>query len=185
MIRKVVFLGLALAFILLLGCGVQSIEIYISPDGNDAAAGTIAAPLKSLHRAAELVRENTRQVPVTVKLSGGVYPLTDALKLGPEDGGTTDAPVRWEAMPGEEVIISGGIRVDNWIQEEDGSWSTVLPATYRGTFRSFYVNGLRATRARYPDDGYLRVEKAGKDKRTNFYFNEGDIPKVKVRMDSN
>jgi len=172
-------LGLALAFILIRSCDAQSFEIYISPAGNDTSAGTIAAPVKSLHRASELVREKAGKVPVTVKLSGGVYPLTEALSLGPEDGGTPDAPVRWEAMPGEEVIISGGIRVDNWKQEEDGSWSAVLPATYQGTFRSFYVNGLRATRARYPDEGYLRVGKAGKDNRTNFYFNEGDIPAVK------
>ena len=179
MIRKVVCLGLALAFILLLGCSVQSNEIFVSPDGNDAALGTLSAPVKSLHRAAELVREKAGQVPVTVKLSGGVYSLSDALKLGPEDGGTTDEPVRWEAMPGEKAIISGGIRVDNWKKEEDGSWSTMLPETYQGTFRSLFINGERATRARYPDEGYLRVGKAGKDKRTNFYFSENDIPDLK------
>jgi len=175
----VTYFALVLALIMLLDCGAQSMEIYVSPDGNDGAAGTLSAPVKSLHRAAELAGEKTGKMPVTVFLSGGNYPISTPLKLRPEDGGTAEAPVLWEAMPGEKVRISGGIRVDNWKQEENGSWSAVLPANYQGTFRSFYVNGKRATRARYPDNAYLRVGKAGKDKRTNFYFNENDIPAIK------
>lgn len=170
---------MALTFILHLSCGAQNIHIYVSQDGKDAAPGTLLAPVKNLHRAAELAREKAGELPVTVKLSGGVYSLTDALELGPEDGGTSDAPVRWEAMPGEEVIISGGIRVDNWKKEEDGSWSTMLPESYQGSFRSFYVNGNRASRARHPNGGYLRVSLAGEDKRTSFFFNESDIPELK------
>ena len=157
MIPRVTYFGLVLALIMLPDCGAQSMEIYVSPDGNDGAAGTLSAPVKSLHRAAELAGEKTGKMPVTVFLSGGRALICRLLKLGPEDGGTAEAPVRWEAMPGEKVRISGGIRVDNWKQEENGSWSAVLPANYQGTFRSFYVNGKRATRARYPDNAYLRV----------------------------
>lgn len=175
---KTACLGLALTLILHMGCGAQSMEIYVSPKGNDAASGTRASPVQSLHRAAELAEKNAGKVAVSIKLSGGVYPLNTALKLGHENGGTAHAPVRWEAMPGEEVIISGGIPVDKWLEEKDGSWSTMLPEAYRGTFRTFYVNGKRAIRARYPNEGYLRVGKAGEDKRTNFYFNENDIPPI-------
>ena len=78
MIRKIACPGLALALMLLMSCGAQSIEIYVSPHGNDAAAGTLSAPLKSLYRAAELASEHAGQVPVTIKLSGGVYPLNKA-----------------------------------------------------------------------------------------------------------
>jgi hypothetical protein len=153
-------------------------EIYVSPDGNDAATGKALDPVKSLQRASELAREKAGQVPLTIFLSGGSYQLNEALVLGPEDGGTADAPVAWKAMPGEKVTVSGGVRVEHWKQEEDGSWSAELPEDYQGRFRSFYVNGKRATRARYPDDTYLRVKQAGKDKRTNFYFNKTDIPPI-------
>ena len=176
MIQKVACLGWLMAVIMLMGCDPQSIEIYISPDGNDAAEGTLSAPVLSLHRASALAREKAGEVPVTLFLSGGRYSLTTPLMLGPGDGGTADAPVQWKAMPGENPIISGGIQVNKWSQEEDGSWSTSLPADYQGTFRSFYVNGKRATRARHPNQGYLRIEKAGKDNRTNFFFKKDDIP---------
>lgn len=167
-----------MAVFMLMGCEAQSIKIYVSQDGNDAAEGTLSAPVKSLHRASALAREKAGEAPVSILLSGGRHPLTAPLVLGPEDGGTAEAPVRWKGLPGENPIISGGIPVNNWKQEEDGSWSTSLPSDYQGTFRSFYVNGRRATRARHPQQGYLRIEKAGKDNRTHFFFRKNDIPQL-------
>lgn len=178
MIHRVVFLGLLLAFFIPRSSDAQKLEIFVSPAGNDAGAGTRSEPVKSLQHASEMAREKAGQVAINVFLSGGSYHLSEALKLGPGDGGTADAPVHWKALPGEEVIISGGIRVEGWKQEEDGSWSAELPEKYHDTFRSLYVNGKQATRARYPDEKYLRVKKAGKDKRTNFYFNKHDIPEM-------
>ncbi|MEA3460591.1 MAG: right-handed parallel beta-helix repeat-containing protein [Bacteroidota bacterium] len=178
MIRRTPLLALLLVYILLTGCGSQSIEIYVSPDGNDAAQGGKSTPVSSLQRAAELAGEKAGQVPVTIFLAGGRYALTEALVLGPENGGTAEAPVQWKAMPGENPVISGGIPVNIWEEEADGSWSATLPDAYHGTFRSLYVNGSRASRARYPDEGYLRIGKAGDDLRTNFYFNEDDIPEI-------
>lgn len=176
--RRIMCLGLIVGSMLLLGCAADRVEIYVSPDGNDASEGTLSAPVKSLQIAAQLAREKAGQVPVTIYLGGGTYLLKTPLVLGPDDGGKADAPVQWKAMPGENPVISGGIPVDQWEQEEDGSWSASLPAGFHGTFRSFYVNGQRAVRARYPNDGYLNVGEAGKDKRTNFYFNENDIPET-------
>lgn len=178
MTQRAVLLGLLLAFFILRATDAQDMAIYVSPDGDDAATGKLSEPVRSLQRASELARENAGKVPLTIFLSEGNYQLKEALKLGPEDGGTADAPVRWKAVPGEKVTVSGGIRVENWEQEKDDCWSATMPGDYQGTFRSFYVNGKRATRARYPDDGYLRIQKAGEDKRTNFYFNKNDIPEI-------
>jgi len=178
MIQKVTFLVWILASCILGGIAAQSFEIHVAPDGDDSADGSLTYPVASLQRAAELAKEIAGQVPVTIVLSGGTYYLTETLKLGPKEGGTADAPIQWKAMPGEEVIISGGIRVEGWRQEKEGRWSAELPARYQGTFRSLYVNGLRATRARHPDTGYLRIRKAGKDLRTNFYYNKKDIPEL-------
>ncbi len=178
MIQKVTFLVGILACCILQGSAAQSIEIYVAPDGDDTADGTLSYPVESLQKAAELAADKAGQAAVTIYLSGGTYYLTEALNLGPEDGGTADAPIQWNAMPGEEVIISGGIRVEGWKQEKDGSWSLELPASCPGTFRSLYVNGLRANRARHPDSGYLRIKKAGKDQRTNFYYKKKDIPAI-------
>lgn len=167
-----------MAVIMLNACNSPSLEIYVSPQGNDAAEGTLSAPINSLKHAAKLAREKAGQVPVTIFLDGGVYGLSEALVLGPDDGGSADFPVQWKAMPGASPVISGGIPVNQWEQEEDGSWSASFPAIYQGTFRSLYVNGTRAIRARHPNEEYLRVGKAGDDLRTHFFFEENEIPEV-------
>lgn len=178
MIRKSGCLGFLLATILLQCYGEDSISIFVSPQGNDSNPGSIQAPVKSLQHAADLVGENAGELPLTVYLSGGTYALEAPLILGPKEAGTVEAPVHWKGLPGEEVIISGGLGISQWKEEEDGSWSASMPDDYQGKFRSLYINGKRATRSRYPNHGYLRVDKAGKDKRTNFFFSRNDIPKV-------
>lgn len=163
----------------LFSCDDKGYEIYVSPNGSDNASGEVSNPIASLQRAAELARAKAGKVPVTIYLSGGVYRLTEAVKFGIDDSGTKEAPVQWKAISGEKPIISGGIAVDSWKQEKSGLWSVSLPQSYNGEFRSFYVNGKRAVRARFPDNDFLRVSKTGKDNRTNFFFNKNDFPKVK------
>lgn len=166
----------------LLSCSDKEYEIYVSPGGNDSSSGERSNPVASLNRAAELARDKTGKVPVTIYLSSGVYRLTKPLRLTSDDGGTKDAPVQWRAMPGEKPIISGGIVVENWKQEKGGLWSAPLPQNFHGKFRSFYINDKRAVRARFPNTDYLRINKAGEDNRTNFFFKKNDFPKVhKVR----
>jgi hypothetical protein len=165
--------------VVLFNCGVQEVEIYVSPSGSDKASGELSDPIKSLKHAAELARMRAGKVPVTIYLSDGIYRLTGPLELGPADGGTAKAPVKWKALPGENPVISGGTPVDNWVEENDGSWSASLPSGFQENFRSFYVNNKRAVRARFPDADYLRIDKAGEDNRTNFFFRKNDFPAVK------
>ena len=42
--------------------------------------------------------------------------------------------------------------------------------------RELFINGARAQRARFPNQGYLRVKRVGSDNRTNFYFEKDDFP---------
>lgn len=161
------------------GCGDKVFEIYVSPNGNDSASGEVSNPVASLVRAAELARIKAGKVPVTIYLSGGNFRLTEPLELGVSDGGTAEAPVKWKAMPGEKPVISGGIQVNNWKLEKEGLWSVQLPKNIKEKFRSFYVNGKRAVRARFPNNDYLKIDKAGDDNRTNFFFNKNELPKIK------
>ena len=162
----------------LFSCGNKGYKIHVSPNGNDSASGEFSNPIASLKCAAELARAKVGEIPVTIYLSGGNYRLTEPLELGINDGGTAEAPVHWKTMPGEKPIISGGISVRKWKQEDDGSWSALLPSDFHGKFRSFYVNDKRAIRARFPDNDYLRIDEAGKDNRTNFSFKKNDLPEV-------
>ena len=155
-----VFIILLLEISTLWGCGNKEYRIYVSLKGNDSASGNLSEP-------------------VTIYLSGGSYRLNEPLELGYDDGGIAEAPVQWKAVSGEQPVISGGMPVNNCKQEDDGTWSAVLPAEFDNNFRSLYINGKPAIRARFPDNDCIRVEKAGKDNRTNFFFRKNDFPKVK------
>lgn len=176
--RPIIYILIALLNTALISCGNSESEIYVSPNGNDNANGSKSNPIVTLQHAAELARTKAGKVPVTIFLSDGYYRLTEPLELGINDGGTAEAPVHWQSMPGEKPIISGGVSVKNWTQEDDGMWSAALPVDFHGNFRSFYVNDKRAVRARFPDNDFLKVVKAGEDNRTNFFFKKGQIPKV-------
>lgn len=83
---------------------------------------------------------------------GGKYYLRETLILGPEVGGTRDAPVTWTAYPGETPVISGGVRVDGWRKYKGQILQCDLPGAKGGKwkFRQLFFNGVRQIRARCP-----------------------------------
>ena len=58
-----------------------AVPLHVSPDGNDEAAGTREAPLRTLHRAQEAAREATKTATgdVVVNLAAGIYRLDRTL----------------------------------------------------------------------------------------------------------
>lgn len=179
MIKKIMIcLLIGIIISILYSCSARNYEIYISPNGNDSSSGSRIEPLATLQQALELVEEKAGKIPVTIYLFGGKYELSEPLEFKLRDSGTKDAPIEWKAVPGENPIISGGISIKNWVEEGNDLWSATIPEGMNEKFRSFYVNDKRAVRARFPNEGYLKVEKAGKDNRTNFFFKKNDIPKV-------
>ncbi|CAF3582752.1 unnamed protein product [Rotaria sordida] len=64
-------------------------------------------------------------------------------------------------------IISGGIRLTNWINNK-GIWNIVVPG-YLSAVTQLFVNGHRAIRSRLPVTGYLTYEK-GLDNRTDIAY---------------
>ena len=82
-----------------------AVEIWVSPGGDDKAAGTKEAPLATIAAARDAVRAKRGggDGEATVYISAGVYPQTETLSLGAEDGGVT------YKADGGEVVIEGGI----------------------------------------------------------------------------
>ncbi len=86
----------------------QGMQLYVSPNGNDAAAGTLDAPLKTLEGARAKVREIKKAgLPaggITVNIAGGMYALTEkSFELTAEDSGEAGKEIVWQALPGEQV----------------------------------------------------------------------------------
>jgi hypothetical protein len=91
-------------------------EIFVSPYGDDANAGTLAAPVRTLPQAQVLLRAQiARGLPIegiTVWLRGGTYALTSTLELNGLDSGSATSPVTWRAYQGEAVRITGSKFLD-------------------------------------------------------------------------
>ncbi len=89
-------------------------SIYVAPGGDDAAAGTIDAPLATLDGARLRVRSILPEAkePVTVYFRGGDYYMDKGVIFDEADSGTEAAPVTYTAYEGETVRFIGGKKVD-------------------------------------------------------------------------
>ena len=87
---------------------------------------------------------------VTVTLKGGVYRSSETLVLKQEDSGTAEAPVLWQASPGQEVVISGGTLLNlRWKPFRNGIFKADVPADFVSD--QLFVNGVLQHMARYPN----------------------------------
>src|SRR3954451_23655543 len=127
-----------------------SAEIYVSVTGRDGNPGTKTRPVAELAAALGLARPHKGGEAVAVWVGGGAYYLPETLVFTPEDSGTEKAPVVYAARPGEEPVISGGVRLQlTWTAYRDGIMSAKVPASLKTD--QIFVNGRRQTLARYPN----------------------------------
>ncbi|MFD0692664.1 right-handed parallel beta-helix repeat-containing protein [Paenibacillus sp. GCM10027628] len=125
--------------------------IYVSTEGNDRAEGTKERPFATLQRAQMAARPAVKAgKPVRVRVFGGTYYLPDTLRFLPEDSGAEDAPVIYEAVPGEEVVISGGMQLElQWRPYDEGVLQAEVPHGLQ--LDQLFVNGRQMHMARYPN----------------------------------
>ncbi|TDE12928.1 right-handed parallel beta-helix repeat-containing protein [Dyadobacter psychrotolerans] len=168
----------------------QEVVFYVSSRGNDKASGRSARDaFATLKQAQIAVRtEKIKGYPKTgfkVWIRGGEYELKEPLVFGPEDSGTEQMPVIYQAMPGERVRISGGEKITGWKKTQNGLWKTTLPKEKAGQwyFHQIWVNGQNRRRAHTPNTGFYTVKgfpdggaEVSYDKGSQrFEFGKGDI----------
>jgi hypothetical protein len=93
--------------------GAAATELFVSPAGNDANAGSSASPFATIARARDEIRKikAAGTLPpggVTVEIFGGKYGLENSLEFSAADSGTADAPVVYRAFQNQPVEILGG-----------------------------------------------------------------------------
>jgi parallel beta-helix repeat protein len=140
--------------------------LYVSLHGNDTWTGTLPepnasrsdGPLASLTRARDLIRQlkttaGGLKQAVRVQIRGGTYPLAETLSLGPEDSGTAECVISYEAFPGERPVLCGGAKISGWKPYRGQIRSVLLAEVQAGkwNFRSLFAGGTRQIRARYPN----------------------------------
>ena len=146
---------------------------WVAPNGNDANPGTHVQPFATIQKAVDAVSLR-KEAAKNVMLEKGTYFVTEPIRIK-----TSISLSGNGVLP--EVTISGGQKITGFKEIEKGLAAADVPEAKAGTwaFHDLYVNDRRAIRARSPNTGYFRIEKAGQDRRTNFIYNEGDLKKWK------
>jgi len=172
-----------------------SVEIYVSPDGDDTNSGTSPAePLASIDAAQSAVREaiaDGMDGDAVVSLRGGTYYREEPLRFGPADAGRDGYEVVYTNYGDERPEVVGGTPITDWEYHENG----VYRADVDHTFNGLYEDGTRAVVARHPNQGdverfawaepnavggchrYLRVAETDQERPAEaFAFADGDVP---------
>lgn len=168
-------------------------EFHVAVDGEDTNPGTREKPFATLHRARDAVRELKQDsgltTAVTVMVRGGKYFLDSPLVLAEQDSGSREFPVIYTSHAGEEVVISGGVKLTGWEKHQDSIFKAKLPPGSWSVSKSRQLtyNGELQVRARWPNfdantnpviGAYLNIEDAaepGSD--TSFRFAQGALPR--------
>lgn len=175
-----------------------SADFFVAPSGNDSWSGRLAAPnatssdgpFATLGRARDAIRELKKRDDglkrdVKVLIRGGVYRLSETLVLGPEDSGADQHSITYAAYPGEKPILSGGRVIKGWKRAQGELWTAEIPEVKTGQwlFREMFVGGERRVRARSPQEGFFRIEKAQKGDRMKFTFRDRNFQNWKDLSD--
>lgn len=150
-----------------------SLCLYVSTQGNDSWSGRLPrtntkrtdGSLASLCRARDAIRKlksgGSLKQPIRVTVAGGTYSLTEPVILTPEDSGTDQCPITYEAAPAAKPVFTGGRVIKGFRRGNDGLWTVNVPDVRNGKwyFEQLYVNGRRATRARSPNKFYYYIHR--------------------------
>ena len=134
--------------------------LYVSPDGDDSAAGTLAAPLATLNGAKEYLKARKNDYPdgATVYFRGGVYPFA-------EEAVFTDADlpdVTYAAYEGEDVTFSASVPLTGFSETTvNGVKAFALQTDLR--FNALYHPGREIAAPRWPETGNFTVRRVDRE----------------------
>ncbi len=115
MIKHLANAVLATAFAGLSIASVQAREIYVAKNGNDSNNGTLAAPYKTITKAA-----NVAQAGDTVHIRAGTYEET----LRPANSGRNNQPITFQSYRDEKVVISAMQSLSGWSKDSGQVYRT-------------------------------------------------------------
>jgi len=108
---------------------IQAGEFHVAVSGQDANAGTEAAPFRTIQHAAGLAQPGD-----VITVHGGVY----RERISPPRGGASeDKRIVYQAAPGEKVEIKGSEAVTNWVKVQEDVWRVTLPNSFFGSFNPY------------------------------------------------
>lgn len=95
----------------------KTLEIFVSPTGDNSESGSITAPLATIEGAKLKVRELLEKNPnrnISVFFREGNYHLSETVVFSLEDSPAKGYNVSYESYNNEEVVFTSGIQISNW-----------------------------------------------------------------------
>lgn len=141
--------------------GEKPREIHIGPGGSDDNPATAKAPVRSLagvKRVLASIAEQQKEADVLVILHPGLYTVHEPIEIAPEMFGTnmkvTVRPYPGYEWDGNRALISGGVEIKGWkLDRAKGMYKAKVPDVLnKKGFRQLFMDGMRLTRAKYPND---------------------------------
>lgn len=134
-----------------LSCERKALDIYVAENGDDNAAGTIEAPLKTIEKARDLANTLKAKGSVHINFQDGTYYLSEPVILGSAHSGSKARPITYQAVNPGKVIISGGTRLSlSWEPYQNGIYKAAIPNEV-SVIDQLYVNGSNQRMARFPN----------------------------------
>jgi len=163
-----------------------AVVFHVAPAGNDENEGSEAKPFLTLARARDAVRalkkshgDTLPKGGVSVLIAGGEYSAGQPLTLTSEDSGTAEAPVVYQAKPGQTPIFRGGVRITRWRPLADTKLYDKLDSSVRDRVLEadvkthgvtdlgdatelrhrpeLFADGVPQTLARWPNEGFVKT----------------------------
>jgi Right handed beta helix region len=163
-----------------------AVRLYVSPGGSDHADGSQAKPFATLVRARDALRTLKRtnggslaKGGAQVLIGGGAFYVEQPFKLEAEDSGTAEAPVVYQAEPGQRPVFAGGLAIRGWTAIRDDAvrarldpavCDKVLEADLKANGISnwgdptvlkhrpeLFADGVPQTLARWPNEGFVKT----------------------------
>jgi hypothetical protein len=134
----------ALATVLVAASTARAETYYVAPTGNDKAAGTLAAPFKTIGQATSVAKAGD-----TILVGAGTYRETVRFAAS----GLPNAPIKLEPAAGETVTVSGADLVEGWQPISSSVSRTAMgPSLGRGNDQVF-VDHVMAPELAFPHQG--------------------------------
>jgi hypothetical protein len=140
MIKKTTHIYILMA--LFLSSHVFATDIYVAKNGDDANAGTIESPYKTISKAASIAVAGN-----TVFIREGTYEET----LTPANSGVAGMPIIFQSYPGEKVIISAMEALSGWVNDSGSIYKTTIPFSSLGQLNFVMNNETALDLARWPN----------------------------------
>ena len=135
--RFCILLSALLAFGL--GAVASPIEIFVSPNGDDANPGTRSLPVATPAGARDALRKVREArggaLPkggAAIVFADGVYSLSAPLMLDRRDSGEKGSPVVWRAANRGKAVLSGALVPSGWKTVDDPKVLSLIPEKARG-----------------------------------------------------